>query len=218
MKLNFNHISILLKTTMTIFSTLRPHIRVTVDQLYKGNVFGTVSKRRMGDHGQRHFEIKTCYWNFFKTLDLFHLYCSLALLIYGPIVLYANIFIGPATLAEIPEGYKPKHWEYYKHPISRFIEKYCFSDPQMLYEKYLSHLYKEDWRLKLSYLDDKVKYKMKVKQDYKAYYYRPISANTYRLEEFDERHREERFAYNPKFECLSSDFKDENDLPPPVEN
>lgn len=59
---------------------------------------------------------------------------------------------------------------------------------------------------------------MKVKQDYKAYYYRPISANTYRLEEFDERHREERFAYNPKFECLSSDFKDENDLPPPVEN
>lgn len=59
---------------------------------------------------------------------------------------------------------------------------------------------------------------MKVKQDYKAYYYRPISANTYRLEEFDEKHKVERYAYNPVLEGLPPDFKDDNDLPPPVEN
>lgn len=91
----------------------------------------------MGDHGQRHFEIKTCYWNFFKTLDLFHLYCSLALLIYGPIVLYANIFIGPATLAEIPEGYKPKHWEYYKVYINMYSFLYLISQCNVC----LLHLY-----------------------------------------------------------------------------
>lgn len=74
----------------------------------------------MGDHGEAHLEIKSCNWNLLKTLDLYHLYICLGLLIYGPIVLYANIFIGPATLAEIPEGYKPKHWEYYKVYIDMY--------------------------------------------------------------------------------------------------
>jgi len=37
----------------------------------------------------------------------------------GLIVFYANVFIGPAKLAEIPEDYEPKHWEYYRVGIQR---------------------------------------------------------------------------------------------------
>lgn len=32
----------------------------------------------------------------------------------GLIITYSNIFVGPATLSEIPKGYVPKHWEYYR--------------------------------------------------------------------------------------------------------
>lgn len=51
-------------------------------------------------------------WNKFK--DLFHYYLMVGIIPVGLVVLYSNIFIGPATLSEIPEGYEPKYWEYYR--------------------------------------------------------------------------------------------------------
>lgn len=49
-------------------------------------------------------------WDKFK--DLMHFYVMLGLVPVTGLVLYSNIFVGPAQLAEIPEGYTPKHWEY----------------------------------------------------------------------------------------------------------
>lgn len=46
--------------------------------------------------------------------DFVSFYFLLGLIPAGAIILYCNIFIGPATLKEIPEGYEPKPWEYYE--------------------------------------------------------------------------------------------------------
>lgn len=51
-------------------------------------------------------------YNLFK--DYLHLYFMVGLIPCGLIILYSNLFIGPATLSEIPEDYTPKHWEYYR--------------------------------------------------------------------------------------------------------
>lgn len=57
-------------------------------------------------------------WNKFK--DLLHFYVMLGVLPITAIVMYCNIFIGPAQLHEIPADYEPKHWEYHK------VCMYCF--------------------------------------------------------------------------------------------
>lgn len=51
-------------------------------------------------------------WNKFK--DMLHFYVMLGVIPITAIVFYTNVFIGPAQLTEIPEGYTPKHWEYHK--------------------------------------------------------------------------------------------------------
>lgn len=38
----------------------------------------------------------------------------LGLIPVGIVITGSYIFVGPATLQEIPEGYTPKHWEYYR--------------------------------------------------------------------------------------------------------
>jgi len=67
-----------------------------------------------GDHGHHHMTIKPSRFQWDKFKDLMHFYVMLGVIPVTALVLYANIFVGPAQLAEIPEGYVPKHWEYEK--------------------------------------------------------------------------------------------------------
>lgn len=66
----------------------------------------------MSEH--RTFPLVPSRWQWNKFKDFVHLYLAIGLIPVGLIVAYTNIFIGPATLSETPEGYVPKHWEYYK--------------------------------------------------------------------------------------------------------
>ena len=60
--------------------------------------------------------------------------CSIPFLV---ILFISNVMIGQATLTEIPEGYEPEHWEYFKHPVSRYIFNRF---PYVLYSR--SHVFK----------------------------------------------------------------------------
>lgn len=66
----------------------------------------------MSDH--KVFPLGPSRWQWNKTKDLLHFYLMLGIIPCGLGVLYANVFIGPATLQEIPEGYEPKYWEYFR--------------------------------------------------------------------------------------------------------
>lgn len=66
----------------------------------------------MSDH--RTMNIQPSRFQFNKFKDYLHFYVMLGLIPCGFGILCSNIFIGPATLSEIPEGYTPKHWEYFR--------------------------------------------------------------------------------------------------------
>lgn len=49
-----------------------------------------------------------------KTKDLIHFYFMLGVIPMSLVIFYANVYIGPAKLVELPKDYVPKHWEYHK--------------------------------------------------------------------------------------------------------
>lgn len=72
-----------------------------------------------GGHGPRLMPLTPSRWQWHKFKDMAHYYFMIGLIPVGLVVFCANVFIGPAKLAEIPEGYEPKHWEYHRVGISR---------------------------------------------------------------------------------------------------
>ncbi|XP_065218872.1 NADH dehydrogenase [ubiquinone] 1 beta subcomplex subunit 5, mitochondrial [Planococcus citri] len=167
-------LSVLRRTSLALARPLRSN----------GAISPVLTFKRMGGH--HHFEMKPSSFVWDKLKDIWHLYVFGTCTFYGAIVLYCNVFIGPAQLAEIPEGYKPKHWEYYSHPISRFMQKYFYIDEQESYEKMLNVLYDEFLRMKLKELDLKVKELIKERKDYQAYYFRAVPADHTEYDEFME--------------------------------
>lgn len=69
-------------------------------------------RQMSGDHHHMIVQPSRFQWNKFK--DLLHFYVMLGVIPITAVVMYCNIFIGPAQLHEIPEGYEPKYWEYHR--------------------------------------------------------------------------------------------------------
>ncbi|CAG9112167.1 unnamed protein product [Plutella xylostella] len=146
------------------------------------NVKFSTSKALGGDHGHKSFVIQPSRWQYHKFKDMFHYYVMVGLIPISAIIFYTNVFIGPAQLTPIPEGYVPKHWEYYRNPITRFIARYIHPSPQQEYEKFMHYIDEEAQRAKLRALEKEILAKMGERQDYQAYYYRPMVNKYMRIE------------------------------------
>uniref|UniRef100_T1JJV9 NADH dehydrogenase [ubiquinone] 1 beta subcomplex subunit 5, mitochondrial n=1 Tax=Strigamia maritima TaxID=126957 RepID=T1JJV9_STRMM len=113
-------------------------------------------------------------WN--KMKDMINLYCMVGFIPLFSIVAYCEVFIGPAELAEIPEGYTPEPWEYYKHPIKRWMAKYVYPTYQQEYEKSM-HVLKEEYdKRHIRIIETRVQELMQTEGDYQGWYYRPFTA------------------------------------------
>lgn len=163
----------------TTLFRVRPNILTVTSSAVK-NV-SNVPIRCMSGHGPRTMPLQPSRFQWKKYKDLLHFYFMLGAIPVGLIIFFTNVFIGPATLAEIPEGYEPKHWEYFRHPITRFIARYIYPNPQQEYEKFLHYTFEEEEKAKIRKLEKEIKAKMAERNDYQAYYYRPAIAKYHRI-------------------------------------
>lgn len=158
---------------MVVMSLLRPcmrqMIRAPLALQRQTALQGQVSVRNAG-HERKMVIIPSSFeWTRFKN-DM-HFFILLGLIPMGLLITYANMFIGPAELSEIPEGYEPKEYEYYQYPIKRWMAKYVFEEPMKTYERTLHVLNIETERKYWNMLHKKVKVLMKDRLDYRGWYW-----------------------------------------------
>ncbi|CAH8563219.1 unnamed protein product [Schistosoma turkestanicum] len=107
--------------------------------------------------------------------DSLHFYIMLGLVPTLFLIFIVNVFIGPAELTDIPEDYEPRYWEYYKHPITRFIVKYMCQHPQKVYESSLAEM--DEFRIRRELVDEERWFRKSQLEegDFRGWYFIPVN-------------------------------------------
>ncbi|CAF1985422.1 unnamed protein product [Rotaria magnacalcarata] len=161
---------------MVLFSKFRPLLQTVFKPTQQ---IQTIVKRWSSE---RRMRMMISEFNERKFFDLFHYYFLIGLVPTFCVVFYANVFVGQATLSEIPEDYEPRHWEYYKHPLRRFMAQYVVQPFDERYEISLHAIYTQVMRDQLRGLERKVRRLEHARGDNKGWFYRPEVDNLSELE------------------------------------
>ncbi|KAL7676500.1 hypothetical protein ACOME3_002761 [Neoechinorhynchus agilis] len=109
----------------------------------------------------------------FIARDNIHYFLAIGLIPATLLITYVNVTRGDSVLTEIPGGYDPEAWEYYKRPMTRLLTKYYYLSEEQIHEMNLHANYARLMLRRMNLLEVKVKKLMKERQDYKAWYYTP---------------------------------------------
>lgn len=125
-------------------------------------------------------DVQPSSYGWMHTKNIWHFYTLLALIPGSIIMTIINIRANP-ELTEIPEGYTPRHWEYYKHPLTRFIARYCFipmeTEHEMMMSLYDIH---GEYRIMKS-IQQNVDKVMSFYNDHRTRYFHPYYGDYFRV-------------------------------------
>ncbi|XP_014672577.1 PREDICTED: NADH dehydrogenase [ubiquinone] 1 beta subcomplex subunit 5, mitochondrial-like [Priapulus caudatus] len=168
---------------MVVFSLLRPNGpagKYAISMFNRSrSVLATIPKQGAAPirsmSGKPVFNVKASTWTWQQFKNDLHFFVGLGVIPLGLLILYANIFVGPAQLTEIPEDYEPYHWEYFKSPITRWFAHHIYESPEEKYERLVSYVCREQEKIKLRKQEQRMKQLMYARGDYVGWFYIPFT-------------------------------------------
>lgn len=129
-------------------------------------------------HGPRKMVIQPSRHQWDHFWDDTQYYALLGAIPCGLLAIFLYIFVGPAELTEIPEGYEPEEYEYHRHPVTRFFAwfktHYVVSD-QEAYERNLAFNNEDTIRMNIRQEFQHIKNQEALLGDYRGYYFVPVN-------------------------------------------
>lgn len=147
-----------------------------VEKLLRQPQVNIVQKRWSGHNNM---DIVQTHYLVNKGKDMLHFYTLLALIPTAIITCICNIRANP-ELAEIPEGYEPRHWEYFKNPIARWICRYFHNSQELENELFIARSERHGEELMLRKIADQVESVMMHYGDHRSRNFRPFFAEYFR--------------------------------------